>query len=283
MSHDHRLFLEEVWKKDEEVVKMIVVNNSLQEIYQSIFGKEKITPISGEVLEIICMDGRLDETNKEGSVYVRDGGSGILRNTESVEKVADGYVRAAMELGVGTIRLTSHGDCGAWVLSGKNQEEGEQFYNNLRDIIYQKVKEADLPVEVVLENIPKDDCNKEGKGLCFPHIERAAYYASVSSFNPQAVVGLPAGFVISREYFEPDYAMANVAIAIKIAFGSHGFGEKFSDEQPFLLVAVADSKEKMEESKKELERAKKEAIEKYLQNISDATKKILIVGVVVEN
>ncbi len=280
MAHDHN-WLNEAWKKEEDLVKKIVDAGSAQELYNSILDKEKMTPTGGSILEIICMDGRLDETNKGGSVYARDGGSGILRDADGLEKIADGYARVAMELGVETIRLTSHGDCGAWSLSGKNKEEGEKYYNLLRDTIAKKIEEADLSVNVVLEYIPNEEKDKEGRGLRFPHIERAVYYVQAPSFNSQMAPGLPAGFVISREYFAPDYAMVNVAIAIKIAFGGHGFGERFSVAQPFLLVAVADSKEKMEEGKKELERAKQEAVEKYLQNIIEVDKKILVIGLVV--
>lgn len=283
MSHDNDSFLNDAWKADEELIGKIVLSGSLQELYNSIPNKEKMTPAGGEVLEIICMDGRLDEKAKEGSVFVRDGGSGILREAEGIDKVAEGYVKAALELGVSTIRLTSHGDCGAWGLSGKNQAEGEKYYNDLRAMIAKKVEEAGLPIEVVLEHIPNDESNKEGKGLCLPHIERGAYYAYVLSFNPQATEGLPAGFVISREHFAPEYAVANAAIAIKIAFGGHGFGKRFTTEQPFLLVAVADSEEKLVEAKKELEDAKKEVIEKYLSNDPEAEKKMMVTGLLVGN
>lgn len=283
MSHDHTQFLNEAWKNEQELVGKIVTDNSLTEIFNAIQNKEKIIPEGGDILEVVCMDGRLDETEKEASVFVRDGGSGILRGEEGVGNIADGYVRAAMELGVGTIRITSHGDCGAWALSGKDKNEGEKYYNDLRESIAKKIEEADLPIEVILEYIPNEEGNKEGKGLCLPHIERAAYYANVSSFNPQVVLGLPAGFVISRKYLESKYAIANAAIAVKIAFGGHGFGERFTKEQPFLLIGIVDNVEKLDEIKKELEQTKKEAIEKYLQNIAEATKKILVIGLVVEN
>src|SRR3989344_6617456 len=278
MSHDHEHFLNEAWKKDEEIVKTIVANNSLQEIYQTITYREKMTPVSGGILEIVCMDGRVDETEKDGSMFVRDGGSGILRKDESIEKIADGYIQAAMEPGIETIRLTSHGDCGAWTLSGKDKNECEKFYDDLRESIAKKIEAAGLPIEVILDYIPNIEHDKEGKGLCLPHTERAAYYANVPSFNPQAVFGLPTGFVISRKYFESHYAIANAAIAVKIAFGGHGFGERFTKEQPFLLVGIVDDEKKSDEIKKELEQAKKVAIEKYLQNVAGVENRIIIIG-----
>ncbi len=279
MSHDN--FLDEAWKKEEGLVKKIVISGSAQELYDSIPNKEKMAPIGGETLEIICMDGRFDERGKDGHVFARDGGQGILRDKDGVEKIADGYVKAALELGVGAIRLTSHGDCGAWGLSGKNQAEGEKYYENLRATLVHQIAVAGLPIKVVLEHIPDDEANKEGRGLCRPHIERAAYYVFAPSFNPQAVAGLPTGFVISREYFTPEYAVTNIAIAIKIAFGGHGFGKRFTAEQPFLLVAVADSEEKSAEAEKELESAKREAMEKYLPNDPEAMNKILATGMIV--
>jgi len=283
MSEEHSV--DSVWEKEKELVVKIVAATSssgnMQQVYDSIPNKKMMSLDNGEILEIICMDGRLNESEKQSRVYARDGGSGILRAAEGLEKIAEDYMRAAMELGVSTIRLTSHSDCGAWNLSGKDQKGGEKFYAELQQALVKKISEADLPIEVIFEHIPNDKHNKEGAGLCGSHVERAVYYAALPSFNPQAVPGLPTGFVVSREYFSPNYAITNTAIAIKIAFGEHGFGERFSDGQPFLLVAVARSEEKLEEAKAELEQAKALAIEKYLKDVLKADEKIKVTGFVV--
>lgn len=72
------------------------------------------------------------------------------------------------------------------------------------------------------------------------HVARAVYYDGTGHFDPSKL-SLPAGFVVSRRYIsDPAYAQSEVEIAVKIAHGNHGFGELFTADSPFYLVAVTD-------------------------------------------
>jgi hypothetical protein len=268
--HKHGETPTDIWaveaRKITEILAETERNGSIQGFYERMEGREKMSPRTGEVMEILCMDGRFNESNKPGHVFVRDGGSGILREGEGVVEVAAGYVQAAIDLQVSEIRFTSHDGCGAWGLSGKDTDDGKDYYKLLVKEIEAQITEKKLQIKVVQDHITDDlENNEEGCGLAEGHAETVTYYAYVPSFNPQEAKGMPSGFVISREYFSGEYCESNVAVAIKIAFGGHGeFAENFSESTPFLLVAVADSEEKMTEAKDELERAKKQGIEEYL-------------------
>jgi len=83
------------------------------------------------------------------------------------------------------------------------------------------------------------------------HTARVAYYDGTGRFDPSKVPALPKGFVIDRKHHSKEYALKEVGVSISIALGSHGFGEKFTQAEPFALIAVGN--ENLEELKKELE------------------------------
>lgn len=85
------------------------------------------------------------------------------------------------------------------------------------------------------------------------HTARIAYYDGTGVFDWSPASGLPKGFIISRAYLDPDYAKKEVAIACAIAHGDHGFGALFTAEEPFYLIAIADTEEMLQILKAELE------------------------------
>jgi len=80
------------------------------------------------------------------------------------------------------------------------------------------------------------------------HVARVSYYDGTGKFDPSKAKDLPNGFVVDRNHHSKEYALQEMKVSINIALGSHGFGEKFTTEQPFMLIAVGD-----ENLKKELE------------------------------
>lgn len=72
------------------------------------------------------------------------------------------------------------------------------------------------------------------------HFARAVYYDGTGSFNPARDNSFPKGFVISRKYYsDHKIAQRELELAIKIAFGEHGFGDFFTKRAPLFLVAVS--------------------------------------------
>lgn len=89
------------------------------------------------------------------------------------------------------------------------------------------------------------------------HIARVVYFDAMGGFNPNKEVGLPTGFVIERKFVPAEYALAELKVAINIAFGDHGFGALFTKENPLVIIILAGTTE-MENIKKEITEAIKD-------------------------
>lgn len=94
------------------------------------------------------------------------------------------------------------------------------------------------------------------------HIAAAAYYDATGEFDYSAISTLPVGFIISRKYLDDDYAKTELKTALKIALGSHGFGQKFSKELPFLIIVLAKTEKALKETAAEAEETAAEFREK---------------------
>jgi len=172
-----------------------------------------------------CMDGRI----KVGKVRLP--GSGIdTPRAELIKSLKDAGVKS----------VTWHPGCGA--AAKKAVEMG--FSANDADTVAQKFSEG-VADEL---GIPCIKLEVEGN-----HKERVCYCAKNCEFNPDGIEGLPNGFVvndldgISKESF-----LKAVELSLSIAFGDHGFGALFTEENPFVLVAIAKTQEELEETKAEL-------------------------------
>ena len=168
-------------------------------------------------------------------------GSGILLE---LDEVKDGFAEAHID------GIYSHAGCGAAVFYAKQQgldagfadEYGKEWAKSLAGNL-------GLPYKGHIE----------AEALARPsnlHIARAVYYDGTGTFDPSVCPDLPKGFVVSRKYMTPEYARKEAEIAIGIAVGNHGFGHKFSGDEPFLLIAVGrkgNNEPSLEKLKEELE------------------------------
>lgn len=91
------------------------------------------------------------------------------------------------------------------------------------------------------------------------HIAVAAYYAA-TDFDPSKTQELPTGFVINRNYTPKNAALKELDIALSIAFGAHGFGNLFTKEHPFYVIAIGNNGSQSVESLKAEVRG---VVEKY--------------------
>lgn len=170
--------------------------------------------------DVCCMDERTPNGD------IRYAGSGILDQARALS-----HMREAKAAGV-----YSHKGCGAGALAfGRLSEKEKQTYKNAEEYAKWWAKElaAQLGVEYKghLDAAPKF------------HIARVLYYDGTGKFNPSRGSEFPPGFVISRRYLgDSSYAKEELAIAMGIAFGDHGFGNnRFSESEPFLIIPIGDS------------------------------------------
>ncbi len=208
--------------------------NDLQNLWQQTGGDDLLqgknfqqlfneSPNKHEAFILQDYDLRCIDEGTVGGVHLA--GSGIL------------YPQAELDLKGKISGIYSHTGCGA----AKLYVEGQKISTENPDLIGDnKAKElADKLNISYLGRIEASDMRRP-TGV---HIARAIYYDGTGHFNPSQAKGLPLGFVISRKYIsDVNYSKQEVAMAIKIAQGKNGFGDKFKEGTPLYLVATGDDK-----------------------------------------
>ena len=201
---------------------------------------------------VCCMD--------EGTAHIVDGenkfamaGSGILFPasswSERLDRVADLYIKLKVK------KVTSHDGCGAagiaWKRDGGKEgtggatadEYGRKWVSELQKIINDKLKTSGGG-EVEIANVGSNEMVRPEKF----HNARVIWFDGVGDFNPHKLGDkVPKGFLIeyglitenAKTTEENNYPFAELQVAIDIALGSHGLGNKFTKESPFLIVILA--------------------------------------------
>lgn len=196
----------------------------------------------------------------EGTAHIADGenkfamaGSGILYPaaswSERLDKVADLYIK------LGVKKITSHDGCGAagiaWKRDGEKEETGcetadeygKKWVSELQEVINAKLK-ASGGGEVGVANVGSKEMVRPSEF----HNARVVWFDGVGNFNPHKLGDkIPKGFLIeyglitknAKTDEESDYPFAELQVAIDIALGSHGLGNKFTKEAPLLIVILA--------------------------------------------
>lgn len=223
---------------------------------------------------VVCMDEGCAHKDYGGEAKFCLAGSGILfpagSEEERVKKVAE------LLASVGVTDVTSHEGCGAAGLAYKMDFPSahptpEQIEDYARDWARKVAEELGrMGHEESYNHILAEEMERPAEF----HNARVVYFDGVGGFNPNKEVGLPMGFVISRKFVPAEYAAEELKVAANIAFGNHGFGDLFSSDLPFTVIAMASSQEELELLKKEAESALNEN-----KNYQD--KKIKIDGIVV--
>src|SRR3989338_5589297 len=73
------------------------------------------------------------------------------------------------------------------------------------------------------------------------HVATVVYYSGVKAFNPALSDKLPNGFTITRALHAfPPPAQKEADIACQIAFGAHGFDERFTSAHPLIIVPIGN-------------------------------------------
>jgi len=138
---------------------------------------------------------------------------------------------------MGVQKITHHDGCGAAVVSKertKSDKPAPQLAQEFSDGVAENLGAEKGHISAVEMSRPYEF-----------HITRFAYYDGTSDgLNLKAADGkLPNGFVLTRQlYPNAKYAIAEAQLAFEIATGHHGFGHKITEEEPFVIVVVADPK-----------------------------------------
>lgn len=229
-GHEHQAALEHEWGEQSEVIGSILeqgmqVYADLIEGVDAAFKTKKHT--------LCCID--------DGTPFgdMRSAGSGILMEGENRAKFIAKLKRAGVK------EVTSHAGCGAAALCREKMGLTDKSIDEVAQEGARKIAE-ELGVPY------KGHITKLARPIEF-HNARVVYFDGTGSFNPSAVEGLPAGFVISRKFMTSEQAQAEAGIAMSIAFGDHGFGKKFSDKEPLVVVAVGGEEFPATQLQKELQ------------------------------
>lgn len=223
MSHLSQEKIDELWESQSGIFSQI---NTL--------GAEKYMPSVPDLKQAFNPKDRslrcIDEGTPGG---LRCAGSGILMD----ESTAIEEFRRAEVDGV-----YSHEECGAAGIyakqrgldPSKSDEYGIEFAKQL-------ARKLNVPYKghIGIAEMARPS------GL---HTARVSYYDSTGRFDPARLKELPNGFVIDRRHHPAEYALQEMKVSINIALSPHGFGEKFTAEAPFILMAIGGA-----ELKKELE------------------------------
>jgi hypothetical protein len=233
MSHEHHEALdmekEASWMEQREQINEIL-RNGVEAYVRDIPNLENA--FEGREHTLCCMD----EGTARGDM--RSAGSGIL--TEGEDRKA--FLQSLLDAGVE--QVTSHEGCGAAALFRKKHGLESMSVDDVAKAEAQKIV-AELNA-MRKEGEPEVSYAGHITDLSRPkefHNARTVYYDATGKFNPSKVAELPPGFVVSRRFMNPEQAINEVKIALAIAFGDHGFGNKFSSQEPLLLVPIADQTE----------------------------------------
>lgn len=214
-THDQKYDVDAYWARDNEVVEKII-DQGAETYFQDIDMTR-----TGEIPERVC--ACIDE--RVGGAKLAIPGSGILYGLEKAYKILKE---------TGTTSISSHEDCGAAVLAFEGLSDKEKKYYGSADA-YAKEFTDRLATKL---GIRYDGHMKvETPGL---HVARAIYYDDSGNFRADAE-RLPRGFTVDRQLSSSGDAQANLELAITIAMGGHGFGERFTEKTPLLIIPIGEA------------------------------------------
>jgi hypothetical protein len=232
----------ETWEGQQEIYSQIrrdgmqAYVNKLGDVWRDAFADKK------EMSTIGCMDEGIQ-------TGVRSAGSLIMI---SPEDRVDFCLRILNENGCDKVTIDSHEHCGAAAVKYKESlSEGgldlpdamspDKIDRFTVDATKQIVDEINLDERLKGKVIyGRHISSEEMSRPSDRHIARVIYYDGSGRFSPDETNDLLPGFVISRRYQKLANAIEEVTLALGIAFGGHGFGQRFTSREPVLIVVIGD-------------------------------------------
>ena len=238
------------WLHGEAIMKEIYNGGMQAYIEKQVSHIEDALSFDGKKFVVMCVDERLlfgqEGLFNENECPVQTPGSFILCSKEEREKIFT-------DLPI--YGFTSHEGCGACKVYAKqrglDEEDTDAHGKEFGQKIVEELREKGR--DVYYRHITGDEMHHPKEF----HIARVVYYINTKTFNPFALSEdergrLPIGFGISRAHFNEGIAQKDLKLCISIAFGAHGFGNLFTEEEPLLIVPVAVDEDSLENMKTEV-------------------------------
>ncbi len=230
-EHGHAEETERLWQKSEQLpfIQGLKRGKLMEEIMAQLDTKKAFEK---EPEELGCSDGRCTEH--------RCGVAGDLI-LASEDEVAE-FVRRNK----GKIRVVkSHDGCGAAAIKFKQIQEAGEF---LPIGVTSSDQLAAHFSKELAEKLGAEYAHTSAAEMSGPvHNERAIYLDGTGKFNPGALKELPAGFMSSGKALglSSDYIQKEIETLASIALGDHGFGQRFTKDNPFYVVVSAKDEDQL--------------------------------------
>ena len=257
-EHDHSQEIDGLWRKseDNQVIKELRSGKSFEEIIRSIPNIEDV--FAENPNSCGCSDGRIHEHR------IARAGEGLVIGLEimlskSTEEGMDFGVAAVVKF-IGEMtergeikdkfRFTSHENCGAaGIVCGELKKVGKlpENYNpdQLGIDFAKRVVEA---LQKAYPTISFEYAHVEADEMDEIHGERAIYLDGTRKINIEATDALPEGFIFTpMPGVSEDETKLELEKLSGIALGDHGFGKRFNQENPFLIIVSTENKEQQKE------------------------------------
>ncbi len=184
--------------------------------------------------------GCIDEGMKEMGGRIPLAGSGLLFLTE--QELLDFIKNRKADV------ITTHVGCGAALIWARKKNP------NISQ------EDADKLAMKYIQNIAtkagiqyKHIFNEEMARPKEYHNARMVFYNNVKEYYPSRITELPPAFSVERfTMFQPKNAEKRIGLAITIAFNEHGFGEKFTKDEPFIIVCCLNENDNFNEIQNEV-------------------------------
>ncbi len=217
---------------------------------------EAASAISGRVIDVGCIDDgtpRFFDEEGTAALQIGIGGSGILMSEEQRDRLAT-FLAEQIVAGK-KVRLHPHQECGAAKKASKNKEinkeedfdaEATQFTQELLELIKKKVLELDptqmnTEIEnafVSIEEMTRPPGFHPAFGI---YLETTGRFNPARPEKPSVLDRLPPMFELGAKFLDAKHSTDNIGVALEIAFGDHGFADKFTKEHPFVIALIVDA------------------------------------------
>ena len=240
-THEHNLNEEQIntsFQKQQKIVEKIT-GNGIQSYYENLDPKLKKEAFrEPKEMVVACIDeGCTHHAHKAEGPILNLAGSGILYPVEhTVDLLKDKDIAV----------ITSHDGCGAASIAGKDPytytAEVVRLVNEYRaEKGMSLVKHEHIPAE----NMTRSELFHEATAIYYNFGENLFDATRVQDADGNEL--LPKGFTIDRGHFSEENSLKELGVSIDIAFGDHGFGERFTKEQPLVIVFVASKMDEEQE------------------------------------
>lgn len=234
------------WNEQQKLYASIQRAGSFQEYFEQLQNYQKFFELKDRIIR--CVDERVG-----GGIC--SAGSCILMRTR---KDIQDFIYESRATGI-----TSHSGCGAAKLALINTGNSNPT----------KIEVDEYAIKFAKDQASKFGLVYEGHLEVEPnfHPGIAVYFDGTGKFDPTTNHQIPMGFVISRKYLKPEYALAELDVVLnKIILNGNDYSKNITPQNPVYVVPIGDAYTitySLAEMQKEIEEALKNHPQKELIKI----------------